>query len=178
MALLLRPDGTRDTILPANGRTFTPEEIYDHLKCKVLEVIRLADGRDMWIDEHGRFGGRPPAEPAGDLPPAEGRRHAVGHRDGPRPHLQPPGVRAGRLMVRIMWNHDDTKAVLYCPVSEWAFGPLFSDDNDRTASENAHSFVDSLRRDPRLMSENELEKAHADWVVGQGGEAWIRVTWP
>ena len=74
-------------------------------------------------------------------------------------------------MIRIMWNHDDTKAVLYCAVKDWAFGPLFSDDNNLTASENARLFLGWLSTighpDPRMLTESELEQAHADWIVGK-----------
>ena len=69
--------------------------------------------------------------------------------------------------VRVMWNHDDTKAVMYCSVSDWAFGPLFNDDNDHSARENAESFINWLHRtkgsDPRTLSDNDLEKVYADW---------------
>lgn len=54
MALLIKTDGTAQQILPAD-KTFSLEELYQHVGCLTVEYVRLADGRGMWLDEEGKL---------------------------------------------------------------------------------------------------------------------------
>ena len=51
---------------------------------------------------------------------------------------------------------DSQGAVLYCSLTEWAFGPVF-----RTV-EDARDFL-AFCPEPRLISENDLVRKHADF---------------
>ena len=55
MAELIREDGTVETVAPQNGRTFSLAEMYQLIGCSLVQVIYLADGRLMWLDEEGKF---------------------------------------------------------------------------------------------------------------------------
>jgi len=56
MATLIKPDGTETQVHPANtSHGFTLEELYRHIGCGIVEMVRLADGREMWLDEEGKF---------------------------------------------------------------------------------------------------------------------------
>ena len=69
--------------------------------------------------------------------------------------------------VRILHDRDNDAAVLYCSTGDWAFGPVFSATDDATASEQAAGFVTWLRettgKDPRTLSDAELERVYATW---------------
>jgi uncharacterized membrane protein len=54
MARTIAPDGTTAEVLPANGRAFTLTELYRHVDCETVELVHLADGRLMWMDEDGK----------------------------------------------------------------------------------------------------------------------------
>jgi hypothetical protein len=54
-AILILTDGTQKEISPANGTNFTLQECYKLIGCDMIEIIRLADGRVMIIDEEGKF---------------------------------------------------------------------------------------------------------------------------
>ena len=56
MATLIKTDGTRVEVEPKNGSHFEFKgEVYDLLGCSMVEVVHLADGRLMLIDEEGKF---------------------------------------------------------------------------------------------------------------------------
>lgn len=44
-----------DGILPLNGRDFHLEELYTHTGCTCVQMVRISDGRIMWLDEEGKF---------------------------------------------------------------------------------------------------------------------------
>lgn len=54
MAILLKIDGTRETILPKNGKCFEIEELQ---KCVggLVEYVRLNDNETMAINEEGKL---------------------------------------------------------------------------------------------------------------------------
>ena len=63
--------------------------------------------------------------------------------------------------VRILEGNgegDSRGAVLYCSVTDWAFGPLFED------GEQAQAFLDWLADDPRIFSERELEAKYNEFL--------------
>jgi hypothetical protein len=51
MAELIKVNGKIEKIFPSNGKQFTLSEAYKYLECKLVEVIHLADGRIMIVDE-------------------------------------------------------------------------------------------------------------------------------
>lgn len=56
MATLLHWTGTKEIVVPKdpiNG--FTLDELYKHIQTNMVEMVRLRDGRTMWIDEEGKF---------------------------------------------------------------------------------------------------------------------------
>ena len=55
MAELIRTDGTVETVSPKNGKTFSLAEMYELIGCSLVQVVYLADGRIMWLDEEGKF---------------------------------------------------------------------------------------------------------------------------
>jgi hypothetical protein len=59
MATLLFSDGTERAIEPKSGRSFALTELYRHLACDTVELVRLKDGRPMFIDEDAK--GKVPA---------------------------------------------------------------------------------------------------------------------
>ena len=46
-------------MVPANGQTFTFEELYPVLGCDTIEIVRFDDGRRLLIDESGKISGKP-----------------------------------------------------------------------------------------------------------------------
>lgn len=66
--------------------------------------------------------------------------------------------------VRIIDGDDG--AVLYCSVTMWAFGPVFS------GSIEAQEFLDWLgREDPRVFTDTELRGRYHDWLAEKEEEA-------
>lgn len=56
MAQLLRFDGTKDEVKPADSSSgFNLQELYILLGCQTVEAIYLDDGRVMVIDEEGKL---------------------------------------------------------------------------------------------------------------------------
>lgn len=51
MATIIRATGEELTVRPANGRTFSLLELYQHTGCDMVQQVTLADGRLMWMDE-------------------------------------------------------------------------------------------------------------------------------
>ncbi len=54
-AFLVDVDGVKKSVLPANGNDFTLAELYHHLDCTTIEVVRTIDGNIMIIDEEGKL---------------------------------------------------------------------------------------------------------------------------
>lgn len=57
MAILIRTDGSLDNVFPINGTDFTLEELYEHLNCTCIDIIRLLDNSDniLVIDDEGKL---------------------------------------------------------------------------------------------------------------------------
>jgi hypothetical protein len=84
--------------------------------------------------------------------------------------------------VRILANDDNSYrdhvglAALYCSTSDWAFGPVFYDAEGHSARERAEAFCRWLgNREPRRMSDQELEAAYAEWRA-QEADQWTAET--
>ena len=60
--------------------------------------------------------------------------------------------------------HSDT-AALFCSTSVWAFGPVFSNRDGRSADERAEAFLRWLAVDPRSMTEQDLAIKHSEWFA-------------
>ena len=58
MASLIRPNGSEEKVSP-KGKTFTLEEL-QHLVGGFIELIRLPNGMDAWINEDGKALKLPP----------------------------------------------------------------------------------------------------------------------
>lgn len=61
------------------------------------------------------------------------------------------------MSVGILKDRDSGQQVLYCNTSDWAFGPVFSDD------ESVEGFLVWLRVDPRSFNDAELTRKVSDW---------------
>ena len=92
----------------------------------------------------------------------------------------------------ILADHYRKQAVLYCSTTDWAFGPVFSEDesHDHDAEERAEAFLrwlattdawsafekeplDTGRRDPRILTERGLQAAYQAWRA-QEADQWAR----
>lgn len=58
---------------------------------------------------------------------------------------------------RIINDRNQGIACLYCSTSGWAFGPTFEDEFE------AQEFCDWLNCDPRILKDDLLAEAHAEW---------------
>ena len=54
---------------------------------------------------------------------------------------------------------DDGYQCLYCSTTDWAFGPIFYDN------EETQDFLDWLGKDARSLKDNELAHAVANWRI-------------
>ena len=54
-AQLIKPDGETTEIQPANGNDFSIQECYQLIKCRMVEIVELSDGRIMILDEEGKL---------------------------------------------------------------------------------------------------------------------------
>ena len=62
-------------------------------------------------------------------------------------------------------------AVLFCSTTDWAFGPVFTSDDDHDATERAEAFCRWLgTRDPRSFTDAELEAKYADWRTQEAAQ--------
>jgi len=55
MATRIEVDGSRRTVHPRDGRSFTLAEIYEHVGCETVELLHLADGNLLWMDEEAKL---------------------------------------------------------------------------------------------------------------------------
>lgn len=69
--------------------------------------------------------------------------------------------------VRVLESKDGKMAALYCSTSMWAFGPIFyeSEDGKWSPTDSALAFLHWLGGDPRIMTDEHLERAHHEWRV-------------
>jgi len=69
--------------------------------------------------------------------------------------------------VRILIDADHEHAVLYCSTTDWAFGPVFREDEyDHAPEDRAELFLEWLSqfgRDARLYTDAELSSKFTDW---------------
>ena len=57
-----------------------------------------------------------------------------------------------------------TLAIMYCSTTDWAFGPVFSGNDNHDAEERCQAFLDWLGKvDPRSLSDSELEGKYTEW---------------
>lgn len=66
--------------------------------------------------------------------------------------------------VRILYDRESEYAALYCSTRMVAFGPVFSDGDERDAEERAELFVKWLPQDARRLSDAELLERYGDWL--------------
>lgn len=65
-----------------------------------------------------------------------------------------------------------TRAVLYSSNSDWAFGPVFYDEENHDAVDRAQLFLDWLRPlDAYGFTDDELERKYQEWRA-QEKEQW------
>ena len=93
--------------------------------------------------------------------------------------------------VHIAHDRDKDVAILYCSTTDWAFGPVFTDEDGHDADERAEAFLrwlattdrwstyeqepfsDSRRQDPRRLNDKGLSAAYGDWRA-QEADQWAR----
>ena len=89
--------------------------------------------------------------------------------------------------VRILHaqNRDSmsSNAVLFCSTTDWAFGPVFYDEENHDAYERAEAFLEWLREngkvgpltytDAREFTDSELEHKYSEWLK-QEAEQWTK----
>jgi hypothetical protein len=62
MARLMHPDGTFETVYPAEGDHFTLADLYRLIGCTLVDRVILADGATyMWLDDEGKYADPPKA---------------------------------------------------------------------------------------------------------------------
>ena len=57
MAKLIKANGTTTDIEPKNGTNFTLQELYEALKCRMIEVVTAKNGKILICDENGGLRG-------------------------------------------------------------------------------------------------------------------------
>jgi hypothetical protein len=75
--------------------------------------------------------------------------------------------------VKILGDYDT--ACMYCSTTDWAFGPIFTEDKGHDADERVHAFLDWLPEDPRHYSESELESKYNEWLVQEESQWTAKV---
>lgn len=78
------------------------------------------------------------------------------------------------MSVRILYDSQKHHACLYDSVTDWAFGPVFQDQNGYTAIEQATWFTEWLQtedgRDARIIPSDQLETIYARWPMLGGDQ--------
>jgi hypothetical protein len=64
---------------------------------------------------------------------------------------------------RILYDSESDYAALYCSTTMVAFGPIFHDEGEGADAE-AEAFMKWLVRDPRTLSDGELQAAYSEWL--------------
>jgi len=94
------------------------------------------------------------------------------------------------MSTQILHDREHSTAALYCSTADWAFGPVFTEEDGHDADERAEAFVRWLsttdtwpqyekepirtgRRDPRELTDTGLERAYRDWRA-QEADQWAR----
>ena len=63
MATQIKPDGTETEVKPQRGKYFTLEEMYKLTACDCIDIVELADGRQMIVDDNGLCVNEPEINP-------------------------------------------------------------------------------------------------------------------
>ena len=69
---------------------------------------------------------------------------------------------------RILHDHDQDLAALYCSTTGVAFGPVFGDsdvDPFPDAYERAEAFLRWLPMDPRVLDDGTLQLKYSEWLA-------------
>jgi hypothetical protein len=77
------------------------------------------------------------------------------------------------MAVRTISDFTGSVAVMYCSTTDWAFGPLFYDEDDHSGGERIQSFLRWLQVDARAVPETVLERLYLEWKA-QEKEQWAR----
>lgn len=77
--------------------------------------------------------------------------------------------------VRILrcqdYDSTHTQAVLYSSSTDWAFGPVFYDEENHDAVDRAQAFLDWLRpTDARVYDDIELERKYNEWRAQEAAQ--------
>lgn len=75
------------------------------------------------------------------------------------------------MATRILHTGDYGRAILYCSTTDWAFGPVFDEDDEHDATSRAEAFLEWLKTDPRLLSDAEMSARYTEWLA-QEQEQW------
>ncbi len=54
MGYVIKPSGEIVEVFPKNGKDFKIEELHLHVECDTVDIVGLADGRYMVVDDNGR----------------------------------------------------------------------------------------------------------------------------
>ena len=65
------------------------------------------------------------------------------------------------MSVQILRDTEDGSKAMYCTTTDWAFGPIFGED------EEPDEFLDWLVTDPRKLTDPQLILKVAEWRCGQ-----------
>jgi hypothetical protein len=73
--------------------------------------------------------------------------------------------------VRVLY--DGEIGAMYCSTSDWAFGPVFSEENGHDAQERIECFLRWLGKanDPRSLTDHQLSRKYSEWRA-QEEEQW------
>lgn len=66
--------------------------------------------------------------------------------------------------VRVLHDRKLGYAALYCSTTDWAFGPVFYEDEEVTAADQAEVFNDWLPQDARRYTDSELSAKYGEWL--------------
>lgn len=70
--------------------------------------------------------------------------------------------------VRII--SDYKHSVMYCSTTEWAFGPVFRDDEEHDSDERVESFLRWMKDDPRTLSDLVLGARYSEWLAQEAAQ--------
>jgi phage terminase Nu1 subunit (DNA packaging protein) len=69
-----------------------------------------------------------------------------------------------RILQGYEHEHSITKsAIMFSSSTDWAFGPVFMDEDDHDAFDRAQMFIEWLPRDAREYEDNELERKYSEF---------------
>lgn len=59
MGYVIKPSGEILEVFPKNGKDFNLQEMYALVECDTIDIVSLADGRYMVVDDNGRSNKKP-----------------------------------------------------------------------------------------------------------------------